>query len=158
MTGICTGRRQSKYNVNFVLILKIIPGMDLIDKLAWIEIHDYKILSTRSKGKDTYYIPGGKREPGESDHQTLIREILEELDVYLIPETLELYGIFQAQAHGHAMGIDVKMQCYTGRYTGTLTASAEIAELVWLTCRNRDQVSPVDKLIFDQLKREGLLR
>jgi 8-oxo-dGTP pyrophosphatase MutT (NUDIX family) len=38
-----------------------------------------EILSTKSKGK--YYIPGGKRENGESDEQTLIREIAEELSV-----------------------------------------------------------------------------
>jgi len=129
-----------------------------IDKLAWIEIRDYNILSTRSEGKDTYYIPGGKREPGETNHQALVREILEELSVHLIPETLKLYGIFQAQAHGYAAGINVKMQCYTGRYTGTLAASTEIAELVWLTYSDREKISPVDKLIFDQLKREGLLR
>jgi len=33
------------------------------------------VLSTRSKGKDTYYLPGGKRESGESDLDTLEREI-----------------------------------------------------------------------------------
>jgi hypothetical protein len=45
------------------------PGpMKYIDKLAWIHIVDRQILSTRSKGKDTYYIPGGKREGDESDH------------------------------------------------------------------------------------------
>ena len=36
---------------------------------------DSKLLSTRSKGKDTYYIPGGKREGNESDIETLIREV-----------------------------------------------------------------------------------
>jgi 8-oxo-dGTP pyrophosphatase MutT (NUDIX family) len=38
-------------------------------------------ISTKSKGKTKYYIPGGKRENGESDEQTLIREIAEELSV-----------------------------------------------------------------------------
>tara|TARA_B110000091_G_C13636844_1_gene399494 strand:- start:354 stop:515 length:162 start_codon:yes stop_codon:yes gene_type:complete len=46
-----------------------------IDKIAFIEIQEGKILSTKSKGKTKYYIPGGKRESGESDEQTLIREI-----------------------------------------------------------------------------------
>ena len=45
----------------------------IIDKLAWIYIQDKRILSTRSKGKDTYYIPGGKREAGETDHEALLR-------------------------------------------------------------------------------------
>jgi len=40
---------------------------NFIDKLAWIYIKDKKILSTRSQSKDTYYIPGGKREGEETD-------------------------------------------------------------------------------------------
>ncbi|MFD2512564.1 NUDIX domain-containing protein [Pontibacter locisalis] len=58
--------------------------MKLIDKLAWIEIRDGKILSTRSKGRTKYYIPGGKREAGETDFQALYREIQEELSINLI--------------------------------------------------------------------------
>jgi 8-oxo-dGTP pyrophosphatase MutT (NUDIX family) len=57
-----------------------------IDKLAWIHIVDRKILSTRTRGRDTYYIPGGKREGQETDHQALIREIKEELTIDLIPD------------------------------------------------------------------------
>lgn len=49
------------------------------DKLAWIYIKNRKILSTRSKGKNVWYIPGGKREKGESGKEALIREVKEEL-------------------------------------------------------------------------------
>ena len=74
--------------------------MKIIDKLAWIEIKNNKILSTKSFGKNKYYIPGGKRENDEADEQALCREIKEELNVELIPNTLKFMGIFQAQAHG----------------------------------------------------------
>ncbi|MFD2513324.1 NUDIX domain-containing protein [Pontibacter locisalis] len=131
--------------------------MTLIDKLAWIEIQERKVLSTRSYGKNVYYIPGGKRESGETDIQTLIREIKEELTVQLTPETLKFLGIFQAQAHGHAAGIEVKMQCYSGSYSGTIAASSEIEEVVWLRYQDRDKVSPVDMLIFDWLKEQDLI-
>lgn len=30
----------------------------MIDKVAWIELADGRVLSTRSKGKDTSYLPG----------------------------------------------------------------------------------------------------
>ncbi|MDJ1505473.1 hypothetical protein [Xanthocytophaga agilis] len=43
--------------------------MKTIDKLAWIELKNKSILSTRTSGKDKYYIPGGKRELGETDVQ-----------------------------------------------------------------------------------------
>ncbi|MGI4759147.1 MAG: NUDIX hydrolase [Janthinobacterium lividum] len=92
--------------------------MNLIDKLAWIEIQDNRILLTKSYGKDKYYIPGGKRERAETDEQALIREIQEELTVVIAKSTLQFIGIFEAQAHGQPEGVLVKMTCYTGGYRG----------------------------------------
>jgi 8-oxo-dGTP pyrophosphatase MutT (NUDIX family) len=129
----------------------------VIDKLAWIHVVGRRILSTRSHGKDTYYIPGGKREGSETDHQALIREIKEELSVDLRPETISYFGQFEAPAHGHAAGIQVCMTCYTAEYDGVLQPAAEIAEMVWLQHRDRDRSSPVDRLIFDVLHARGLL-
>src|SRR6476646_10147519 len=125
----------------------------LIDKIAWLHLSNGHILSTRSLGKDRYYFPGGKREPGETDAQTLLREIAEELTVALDPASLEYAGTFEAPAHGHPAGVLVRMTCYYApRYTGTLQPAAEIAEVAWLTYRHRPQVSAVDQLIFDWLK------
>ncbi|MEU4228869.1 NUDIX domain-containing protein [Nonomuraea sp. NPDC026600] len=128
-----------------------------IDKIAWIHLEDGKILSTRSRGKDVYYIPGGKREPGETDLDTLIREIDEELAVAIIPASATHFGTFQAQAHGHANGVAVQMTCYTADHRGTPTPSSEIEELGWLTYADRDRVSPVDQIIFDHLHQTGRL-
>jgi 8-oxo-dGTP diphosphatase len=139
------------------MISEAINWMKVIDKLAWIELQEQRVLSTRSRGKDTYYLPGGKREAGEGDTEALVREIREELTVDLDVASIKFLGTFQAQAHGHADGVLVKMLCYTARYAGTLAASSEIEEVVWLTYADRDKVSPVDKLIFDWLKEKGML-
>ncbi len=128
-----------------------------IDKIAWLHLHNGQVLSTRSHGKDRYYFPGGKREAGETDQQTLLREIEEELTVALDPASLAYAGTFEAPAHGHAAGVLVRMTCYYARYTGTLQPAAEIAEMVWLTYRHRPQVSAVDQLIFDWLRAQQLL-
>lgn len=96
-----------------------------IDKLAFIFINNRKVLSTLSKGKDAFYIPGDKREEGESDKEALIREVKEELPVDIIPETIKFYGTFRAQAHGKAEGIIVKMTCYTAEFDGELLPTAE---------------------------------
>lgn len=129
---------------------------EMIDKIAWIYTKNGKVLSTRSKGKDTYYLPGGKREGNESDLQTLLREIREELSVDILPETAKLYGIFEAQAHGKAEGVIVRMTCYTAEFSGTLCPDSEIDEMIWLTTADRDRISPVDKLIFADLHQKGL--
>lgn len=128
-----------------------------IDKLAWIRIEDSRILSTRSKGKDVYYIPGGKREVGESDLEALTREIQEELSVDLSPATVTYLETFRAQAHGQPLGVQVKMTCYASDYRGTLKPASEIAEIVWLTYADYDNIAPVDQLIFDWLKEREML-
>ncbi|MEV6029931.1 NUDIX domain-containing protein [Nonomuraea sp. NPDC052116] len=130
----------------------------MIDKIAWIHLADGKILSTRSRGKTVYYLPGGKREPGESDLDTLVREIDEELSVAIVPATAVHLGTYQAQADSHAEGVIVKMTCYTADHEGTPTPSSEIEEVVWLTYADRDRVAPVDQIIFDDLHQDGRLR
>jgi 8-oxo-dGTP pyrophosphatase MutT (NUDIX family) len=125
--------------------------MTQIDKIAWIEIQDKKILSTKSFGKDKYYIPGGKREANETDSQTLLREIKEELTVDLDSNSLQLIGIFEAHAHGLQAGVSVKMTCYSANFAGVLKPSSEIEEMVWLTMADRDKISKVDQAIFDYL-------
>lgn len=131
--------------------------MRLIDKLAWIEIKDNLILLTKSRGKDKYYIPGGKRELGETDEQALIREVYEELSVAIDKNTLRFMGFFEAQAHGQQAGVLVRMTCYSGKYSGELKANSEIEEIKWFAYADKDEVVGVDKLIFAYLKRNGLL-
>ncbi len=133
------------------------PSEQIIDKLAWIHLVDKQILSTRSKGKNKYYIPGGKREDGETDAQALSREIKEELSVELHINSLGFIGIFEAQADGRKPGILVRMTCYSATCKGTLSPDSEIEEIVWLNHSDRDKVSEVDTLIFDFLYKKGML-
>jgi 8-oxo-dGTP diphosphatase len=128
-----------------------------IDKLAYIYLKDGKVLVTLSHGKDTWYIPGGKREAGESDQVALIREVKEELNVDLVPETIGHYGTFEAQAHGKPAGTVVRMTCYTADFKGELTAASEIAKIDFFAYARKEQTSLVDHLIFDDLHARGLL-
>lgn len=128
-----------------------------IDKLAYIYMKDGKVLSTLTKGKDTWYLPGGKREQGEADEEALSREVQEELDVQLISGTAKLYGVFEAQAHGKPEGTIVRMTCYTADFNGTLRASSEIEKIAFLSYAQKGQTSAVDHLVFDDLHDKGLL-
>jgi len=120
-----------------------------IDKLAFIYIKDRQILMTLSKGKDTYYIPGGKREGNESDEQSLVREVEEELTVKIAPKTIKHYGTFEAQAHGKAIGTIVRMTCYEAGFSGNLKPSSEIQDIAYYTYAQKEIVDPVDQIIFD---------
>ena len=136
---------------------KMPPSKSVIDKIAWLHLHDGQLLSTRSRGKDRYYLPGGKREAGETDEQTLLREIKEELTVDLDLTSLIYRGTFEAPAHGHPADVFVRMTCYDAQYTGQLRAAAEIEEVAWLTYQHRPLVAAVDQLIFDWLREQHLL-
>jgi len=131
--------------------------MKVIDKIAWILLRDGQVLSTRSRGKTVWYIPGGKREPGETDLEVLAREVREELSVEVDVAQAKAVGVFEAQAHGHAEGVVVRMSCYAAPYRGELAPAAEIEEMAWFDFRDWKRSAPVDKIIFEHLYAQGLL-
>lgn len=131
--------------------------MKTIDKLGWIYIKDKKILGTRSKGKNVYYIPGGKREQGETDKEALIREIKEELGVKLIPESLKFLDRFKGPAHGQDEKVILKMTCYSGDFTGKISPRSEIEEITWLGYKDKEKTTPMGRIILDWLKEKGLI-
>ena len=122
----------------------------VIDTVAWVHLKNGRILCARPRGKDIFYIPGGKREGAETDLQTLLREIAEELAVTVLPDTVRHVATYEAD--------QVRMSCYTGDYQGTLTASGEIDELAWFCYADRSRVPPVDQLLFDDLQAARRLR
>ena len=130
-----------------------------IDKVAWIYILNRKLLGARSKGKIPFYVPGGKREAGETDLETLVREIIEELSIEIDPSSATFAGEFQAQAHGKEEGVMVVMQCYEADFKGEITPTSEIEEIGWLTSADitSDRCSDVDKVILKHLFGAGLI-
>lgn len=127
--------------------------MKEVDKIALIVIENGKILITRSIGKKKFYIPGGKRENNETDQETLIREIKEELSVDVLSETICYVGTFIAQSDGAAEGVNVKMTCYKADYIGVLKKNNEIAEIRWLNYNDLSIISEVDRIILNFLKK-----
>ncbi len=130
-----------------------------VDTVAWVRLENGRILCARPRGKRIFYIPGGKREGAETDLQTLLREIAEELTVTLRSETVSHVGTYQAdQPPGHPDAVTVRMSCYTAEYAGILAASGEIEELAWFAYADRPRVPVVDQLLFDDLRAAGELR
>lgn len=128
-----------------------------IDKLAWLYIQEGKLLSARSKNKKLFYIPGGKRETGESDEQALVREIKEEISVDLIPSSIQYAETFKAQADGKNSETIVKLTCYFADFKGELSPDAEIEEIDFISHQNKSLCSIGSIKVMDWLKSQYLL-
>ena len=126
----------------------------IIDKVGWILIQNQKLLGVRSHGKDMFYLPGGKRESGESDTETLIREVMEEMSVQ-ITDGIHYLGEFSAPADGKKAGVIVTVQCYQSNYSGQLTPNAEIAELKWLGTEDYEVCSKVTIEVIEAMVDKG---
>ncbi|MGL4752834.1 MAG: NUDIX hydrolase [Aeromonadaceae bacterium] len=129
----------------------------VIDKLAWVAIDQRKLLVTRSHGKTLYYLPGGKREPGESDVAALVREIDEELSVTLDAQSAQRLTQLSAQADGKPAGTLVQLTCYLADYSGQLQPANEIAELAWIDSQDRARCSLAAQLLLDWLQQQQLV-
>ncbi len=129
-----------------------------IDKIAWMCIENRKQLCVRTKGKDKFYNPGGKREEGETDIQALARELKEELNIDIIPETAELFNVYKAQADGKPAGVMVQIKSYTAEYNGVITPTSEIDEIAWLNSSDTDKLSAIHiEEILPDLVSKGLI-
>jgi 8-oxo-dGTP diphosphatase len=131
-----------------------------IDVVAWVCVQHGRVLVTRTRGRDAYYLPGGKREPGESDWQALARETREELAVELAPETISLLGVIEAPAHAAPAGTRVRMICYHADPVPTLpplAARGEVEEIAWLDTRDRPRCAPALQAVLIELNARGLI-
>ncbi|WSQ06879.1 NUDIX domain-containing protein [Streptomyces sp. NBC_01231] len=126
------------------------------EKVAWVLVRDGRVLVTRNRGVDVFYFPGGKREPGESDAETLAREIDEELQSRVDTSTMMHVGTFETRRDSDGR-TEFRMICYTAEHTGPLIPSREIAESDWFGYGDRARVSSVDQMVFDALHSAGQL-
>lgn len=128
-----------------------------IDKLAWLYIENGKLLCARSINKTLFYLPGGKREIGESDEQALIREIREEISVDLIPSSIKYAQTIHAKADGKSSDTIVKLTCYFADFNGELSPDAEIAEIDFIDYENKARCSLGSIKVMEWLKSQNLL-
>lgn len=125
-----------------------------IDAVGWVYVCNRQLLCVRSKDKDAFYLPGGKREPGESDWEAIAREVHEEIGLTLIPGTLKPFSIIKSAAHGHGPKAQVILICYEAGFRGEIQADAEIAEFAWLGYGDRSCCAPATAIVLEQLHQQ----
>ena len=108
--------------------------MDQVITVAAVVFRDAagRMLTVRKDGTESFMLPGGKLEPGESAAEAAVREVAEEVGVRLRVEALSLLGEFEADA-ANEPGHLVRSTVYTWAGEVTPDAAAEIAELRWAT-------------------------
>lgn len=130
-------------------------------KSAGIIIKDGALLVLRSKGKDTFYAPGGKLDSGETSEQALCRELQEEVSIVVAEDALTFFGRFEAPAHDKD-GITLVMDVFfVNDYLGEVAASNEIEEYQWVDSSNVDDIAISTIFrneVFPRLVEQGLVK
>ena len=127
--------------------------MAIIHKIGAIILRDRTILV--AKKKDTFIMPGGRIEPGESDLDCLRRELEEEFQVQV-----QSYYYFHTFEDAAALdpGMKVSMKVYLVTIAGEPRASGEITEIAYVNSHFTGKMgSIVQKQIIPLLVERGLL-
>jgi len=125
--------------------------------VAWVSLRDRRMLVARPRGKDAFYLPGGKPEPGETFAEAAARETREETGVLVDAAELTHYADFHAPAHGRGPDTDVRLICFTGPGSGDPAASNEIEELAWFVTADAPKCAPAVQLLLGRLHSDGLI-
>jgi 8-oxo-dGTP diphosphatase len=115
-----------------------------------IRDHGGKVLTVRKRGTTAFMLPGGKRNPGEADLDTLSRELAEELGCDLV--SANHLGTFDAPA-ANEPGVRVYGSIYLAEVAGGVLPQAEIEELLWI-----EPKSPPSVRLAPLLERQVLPR
>ncbi|SOE15866.1 ADP-ribose pyrophosphatase YjhB, NUDIX family [Streptomyces sp. 2323.1] len=125
-----------------------------LESVGWLHLRDGRLLVVRSVGRDAFYLPGGKIEPGESRKQALVREVREELGIALAPGCLTSAMLVTAPAHG-LDNTELHMHCYTGLGHGEPKPAREIEEMAWVDSRDTGRCAPAVVTVLRNLCVQG---
>lgn len=130
----------------------------MIDKVGGIIVKDKKLVVQRKKNnREECIIPGGKRKGGETDFETLKRELKEKLNVELIKA--DFIGGYDDIAVFSDKKIHV--QTYLVEISGEITPQNEIKEALWIDKNYKEDGikvgSILGKYVIPELVKRGLM-
>jgi putative acetyltransferase len=122
-----------------------------LTSVGWLHVRDGRLLAVRTRGRDRFYLPGGKPEPGETDEEALVREVREELGL----ELANVHPAFtvDAPAHGLVEETRLTMRCFHGTAVGEARPGREIEEIAWLRIPVDPRAAPAVHTVLARLNR-----
>lgn len=131
-----------------------LPRRAALTSVGWVHIGQGRLLAVRTRGRDAFYLPGGKVETGETHQQALVREVEEELGLGLdLGQVREVFTV-RAPAHGLGQEVDLTMHCFTAATCGHPRPGREIEEVAWLDPddpADRERAAPAVRLVLDRI-------
>ncbi|MFC7623584.1 NUDIX domain-containing protein [Microlunatus sp. GCM10028923] len=131
------------------------PRHSGVEKVAWVHVVERRLLVGRNRGRTLFYLPGGAREPGESDVQTLAREVTEELGVTIRLHTVSHVGTYLPTRDGRDDLLTYI--AYTALHDGTIAPHSEVEELDWVTTADGDRVTGAVREVMATLVARNLI-
>ncbi|MBK5491738.1 NUDIX domain-containing protein [Bacillus sp. TH13] len=99
-----------------------------------------KLLLVRVRDNKHWYLPGGKIEQDEKASETLKRELLEELNIKLIPESIQYLYTVTGPAYNEKAVVD--LVCFSADWEGKIQPKAEISEVSWIEYKDKNLLAP----------------
>lgn len=104
---------------------------------------DGRLLLVRKRGTTSFIQPGGKPEPGEEPLAAAVREVAEELGLWLAPERLRFVGRFDEQAANepdHQVAAHAFTALLTIEEAAAARHAAEIEEARWVSISEAEEL------------------
>jgi 8-oxo-dGTP diphosphatase len=122
------------------------PGVassEAIQVAVWVWIESESVLAVKPSGIGPWFLPGDLVEPGEAPAEAAVREVHEEIGVWLDLTSLREVGVVGGPAHGRP-GVDAAMWVFVGSGSGVPTPQPpEIEELRWLPLDDLRTMAPL---------------
>ncbi len=130
--------------------------MEKILKVGAVILKGKKFMVVREKGDESYIMPGGRPEAGETAEQTLRREIKEELNA----EVKSFSGIGRLEGPSTRKDTLVSQDLFLTEVAGDIKPSSEIEDIKWVGSKpGKVNISTfIQKVMIPKLLELGLIK